>query len=753
MAPAETHHGTKLANAILYPVAGIVLLAILLAVVVVAWTSHSVDHSAQENERGLIRNSLDLQMSILAKEQEGAAVSNAAFAATQGPEVNPTWLHINIGERLFKGYGHDDTLIIGPDRKLLYRAAGGEMAGQLTDPRLMHELWPLIARVRARSIINLERLPSGHFLYHRPAEAFIQSIHETGFASIDGEPAMVSVSAISPEQRQVLSLRQPPSVIVSLRRLDADWLAEIAEMAKVEGLSILPARHDGPTGAAIVLKSPHSAPLAHLTWNPRYPGSDILRRVAPFLAFLGLAIAALTALVLLYTRQNTRRLAYSEARALHAAMHDGLTGLANRNLFGKRFEELLDEWRTSQRPLGVAYIDLDHFKDINDTLGHAAGDDVIRETARRLRFLMPEDGVLARISGDEFALLVPGIASRSDFEKLLRRIQDRFAAPMYVAGNHLFISASVGAALAPEHGGSMGELLRKADIALYAAKSGGRGRWAFFESSMEEQVQARENLARELRQAIDRDELSLVYQPQTTIEGDRVVGVEALVRWCHPQRGPITPASFIPLAEEIGLINELGLWVLRRACRDAAMWPHLDLAVNVSPIQFRHPQFIERLSEILAACNFDPHRLEIEVTENVFASKDAVILDTLQKVQRLGVRVALDDFGSGYSSLSYLRQFPFDTLKIDRGFIAGLDSSHHAAAILATIINLGEALGMTIVAEGIETERQAAFLRLTNCDRLQGYYLSRPIACDEILAFEQSLVRTSGRKKMVRYSA
>lgn len=734
-------NSNRLANAILFPVAGIVLLAILLTGVLIFWTFRSADQSAIENESALIRGNLSLQLDLLAKEQENVAVSNAAHFNLKSSMPDQQWLHVNIGRRLFQNYEHDYALIIAEDRSLIYVSVGGEIAGAFEDKSFLEEIFPLVARTRARYINTFERLPSGNFGFRNPHAGLAHSIHESGFATIGGMPALVSVTAIAPELLEVARRRHAPAVLVSAKVLTEKRLEKLSGMAGVTGMRLAGAGDEQALQGKIGLRAATSAVAGSLIWSAKRPGSDIMTQLAPLLLFLALIIVVVTSSVLFYIQQNTRRLAESEARARHAAKHDGLTGLANRDYFTERFQLLLSEWSAEAGNIGVIYIDLDHFKDINDTLGHGAGDDVIREAARRLRVLVPEDAHLARISGDEFAVLVPECRGAEDLEELLKRIQERFAKPIFAADNHLYVSLSLGAALAPEDGLTMGELLRKADIALYAAKSNGRGRWAFFDVVMEEQVRARENLARELRQAIDNDELTLVYQPQTSLSGRKVLAVEALVRWVHPARGPLNPANFIPLAEETGLINDLGMWVLKRACQDAAGWPHLKLSVNVSPIQFRHPQFIERLSSILAMTGFDPRRLEIEVTESVFSNKDKTILETLQKVHRKGVRVALDDFGAGYSSLSYLRQFPFDTLKIDRGFIAGLETSPHATAILGTIINLGEALGMSVVAEGIETEQQAAFLRLTKCDRLQGYYLSRPVTADRIADVEQRLAQ------------
>lgn len=737
MVATRTDTGARLANAILFPVVGLVLLAIAFSVALIAYTSRSADLAALNSERSLLRGSTNLQLELLAKEQEGVAVWDQSFFYARPETLSVDWLDSNVGLWLFANYGHDQTIIIDIDGNPVYNSVRGKRMPVEQAAALLDDIRPLVARTRARFIASFDRLPSGLYYIERPPSGFTRSLHETGMTSFEGEPAMVAATAISPELKQFLSKRRPPAVVISLKKLDAARLQALAERSGITGLRSI----DNPAGtpASMELRNPRAQNIGYLGWQAENPGSSILSGVGPILFFLAATIAGLTGLVLFYTRQNTRRLAESEARAQHAALHDSLTGLANRDYFSSSFREELAGWQTAKGLLGVIYIDLDHFKDINDTLGHAAGDEVIREAARRLRVLVPEEATLARISGDEFALLLPDCESRERIEQVLKRMQDRFAVPMYIGGNHLHVSLSVGAAIAPDDSLSMGELLRKADIALYSAKASGRGRWAFFEACMEEHVRTRESLAHALRDAIARSKLDVVYQPQTTIDGTTVLSVEALLRWTDPEMGAISPATFVPIAEETGLINDLGLYVLRRACRDAAAWPHLGLAVNVSPTQFRHPRFIEDLRDTLEACNFEPSRLEIEVTESVFADNDNDILKILTQVQDMGVRVALDDFGVGYSSLSYLRRFPFDTLKIDRSFIADLEVAPHAHAILSTIIDLGEALGMKVVAEGIETRQQAVILQRTNCDRLQGFYLSRPIPPSAIAEAEARL--------------
>ncbi len=729
----------KQVNAILFPIVGIVLLAIVFAIALIIWTAKTTDEASLNNEKRLIRGGIQIQLDILAKEQEGTAVRDDTFYNTQLKTLDATWLHVNIGQSLSANYGQDFTLMLNENFAPIYYSLAGDMRIDAPDPRFIREITPLIRRTRARFISDFRRLPSGLFVFQQTTASHSQPISEKGVALLNGRPALVSVTAVTPELRTITHQRRPPVTLISAKVLTEEALNELSRMAAVSQLRFKRKSDIKQDEARILLKSPTGSPAAYLTWTPSYPGSEVLSGVTPILGLIILSISVLTSLVLIYTRQSANKLAASEARAQYASLHDSLTGLANRDLFARRFNDALEKRMARNDLLGVVYIDLDHFKDINDTLGHGAGDDVIREATRRLRVIVPEDGLIARISGDEFALMIPKLTSRQALEALLNNIQDRFSSAMHIAGNQIHVSLSVGAAIAPKDGHSLGELLRKADIALYEAKAAGRSRWMFFDPVMEEQVRTRENLARELRRAIDTDELNLVYQPQMTIDGKTVVAVEALVRWNHPTRGELSPFHFVPLAEETGLINDLGLWVLKRACSDAKHWRDLTVAVNVSPSQFRHPQFVDQMTKIIQNSDMNPNKLEIEVTENVFARDTEGVLRALKDIQSKGIKVALDDFGTGYSSLNYLRLFPFDTLKIDRGFIAGLENSHQATAVIATIINLGEALGMKVVAEGLETERQVAFMRLTKCDRLQGFYFSRPVQKSLIPQIQEQL--------------
>jgi diguanylate cyclase (GGDEF)-like protein len=434
-----------------------------------------------------------------------------------------------------------------------------------------------------------------------------------------------------------------------------------------------------------------------------------------------------------YEDITERRLA--EARIAHMAHHDALSGLPNRVLFRERLEREMVRLERHGGWLAVLCVDLDHFKDVNDTLGHPAGDLLLQAVAQRLRGCVRDGETVARLSGDEFAVLQPAPDQPLAAQALAGRLVRTLGAPYDVGGHRVVISASVGAALAPADGHDADDLLKKADVALYRAKAGGRSCSRFFEPEMQAQLQARLAMEADLRDALEKRQLELFYQPLFDLQEDRVRGFEALLRWHHPGRGLVPPDQFIPVAEATGLIVPIGEWVLRRACEDAASWPDdMKVAVNLSPLQFTSPRLPEAVSGALARAGLPAGRLELEVTESVLLQDSGAVLAVLHELRRTGLRIALDDFGTGYSSLSYLRSFPFDKIKIDQSFIRGLTGGAEGAAIVDAIVTLASSLGMTTTAEGVETSEQLGQVRRARCTEAQGYHFGRPRPAADVLA-------------------
>jgi diguanylate cyclase (GGDEF)-like protein/PAS domain S-box-containing protein len=424
----------------------------------------------------------------------------------------------------------------------------------------------------------------------------------------------------------------------------------------------------------------------------------------------------------------------AEMRLAFMAHHDGLTGLPNRNLLRQRLDEILSHTRRSGEKIAVLFLGIDNFKSVNDTLGHGIGDKLLRGVARRLRSTLREEDALARLNSDEFAIIQTGISRPEDVVLLARRLLDAIGETYLLDGNSVVIGASIGIAMAPSDGDDSERLLKNADMALTRAKNDSRGTFSFFESGMDARAQARRKIEIDLRAAIQFDQLRPYYQPLIDLKTGRITGCEALMRWPHPERGMISPADFIPVAEDTGLINVLGTQILQRACNEAARWPdEVRVAVNLSPLQFRAGNLLSVVMDALKHSGLPPRRLELEITETLLLEKSNQVLATLHALRALGVRISMDDFGTGYSSLSYLRSFPFDKIKIDQSFVRDLGANRDAQAIVRSIISLGMGLGVIITAEGVETEAELACLRSEGCHEGQGFLFSRARPNDEII--------------------
>jgi diguanylate cyclase (GGDEF)-like protein len=412
-----------------------------------------------------------------------------------------------------------------------------------------------------------------------------------------------------------------------------------------------------------------------------------------------------------------------EAKIEHLAHYDALTNLPNRTLFQRHAEALLGQSAGVQ--FAILYIDIDEFKRINDSLGHLIGDEFLKSVAERLRQSVGPDDFVARLGGDEFAIIQNGVASDDDVGRLIEQIYQALRTPFDCHGHRLSGDASIGIAIAPRHGSNLFGLLKSADLAMYAAKAAGRRTHRFFEPSMEKQANIRRELEGDLRIAIAEGGFEIHYQPIVDLRSNEITGCEALLRWRHPVRGMVSPAEFVPVAEETGLIEEIGQWVLRTACAEAATWPaNIRLAVNVSPVQFKSPTLSLKVATALAETGLDPRRLELEITEAVLIADDDAALVALNQLRALGVHIALDDFGTGYSSLSYLQRFPFDKIKIDRSFVKELMRGTGSSSIIKAVVSIAADRNMITTAEGVETEAQRETVQALGCTQMQGYLFS-----------------------------
>ena len=435
------------------------------------------------------------------------------------------------------------------------------------------------------------------------------------------------------------------------------------------------------------------------------------------------------------TLQDITERKQTEAKLNHLAHHDALTDLPNRVLFRDRLEHALARAKRDHSLVAVNCLDLDRFKEVNDTLGHAVGDRLLQSVADRLLAEVRGVDTVARLGGDEFAVIQVGLARPQDVSVLANRLVASLSRPFNIDGHEILISTSAGITLFPEDADNPDQLLVNADIAMYRAKAEGRNCYRFFIAGMDDAIRARKQLEHDLRQGLEEGWFELHYQPQVVAESGAIIGAEALLRMRHPERGLLLPQDFISLAEDTGLIVPIGTWALRAACAQAARW-HADgkpmrVSVNLSPMQFRQAGLVTTVRSALQAANLAPEYLELEITESMLMHDTASALDLLQQLRKLGARIAMDDFGTGYSSLSYLKQFPFNRIKIDRSFVNELVDNKDATAIVKAIIALGSSLEMKTTAEGVETLEQLRYLKGEACDEMQGYYFGRPIPVDQ----------------------
>ena len=432
-----------------------------------------------------------------------------------------------------------------------------------------------------------------------------------------------------------------------------------------------------------------------------------------------------------------------EAQIAHMAHHDALTDLPNRTLLRERLDQALQDQLRDHQSCAILILDLDRFKEVNDGLGHPIGDALLKMVASRLRNCAGDADTVARLGGDEFAILQRMRTGALDSDALARRVVEMIGEPFDIDGHHLSIGTSIGISVAPRDGMDPDQLIKNADLALYRAKSIGRGTYQFFEPALDQLMQQRRTLEKELRQAIVNEEFELHYQPLVNLESDEICGFEALLRWNRPGQGLVSPAQFIPLAEETGLINQIGQWVLKQACLEAVSWPdHLHVAVNVSPVQFKSKQFVLSVLGTLGSSGLSANRLELEITESAVLEDADGAFATLDQLRRLGVRLALDDFGTGYSSLASLQRFPFHKIKIDRSFVSDMSLKNPSAhAIVQAVAGLGIGLGMQTTAEGVETRDQLDQIRALGCTEYQGYLCSRPVPAHEISRLIGSLTK------------
>lgn len=628
------------------------------------------------------------------------------------------WARQNIGASVGGVLGNDVVFVLDADDKPLY----GHVSGKEVAPEAF-------ARYEGRAVRLIQQVREIEADPKKVAE--LRVVHRSRVTLIGDDPMLITVSLVRPDLKARTRGARAPLLITGVpvaqsvvkafsdRFLLHDARIQVVQSAQLETSSAQRVIGKTSDGRRIVMR-----------WTPRKPGEELLKSATPLLAAAVAAAALGSFLLFRVTRRAAKKLLLSEAEAKHLSLHDPLTGLANRTLFTDRLVHAHAILRRKSGHLGVLCIDLDRFKEVNDSYGHDAGDQLIREVARRLKTICRETDTICRLGGDEFAIIQPD-TTPAGVAALAQRVVEGLSGEVDLSIGRAELSCSVGVAVASDIEQGQAELLRQADVALYRAKEGGRGRFCFFEPEMDAALRLRKGLERDLRTALDNDALTVAYQPLTDAKG-LIVGVEALARWTHAERGEIAPAIFIPLAESCGLIGAVGSAVFRRACYDSLRWSGLEVSVNVSAIQLSHPGFVDEMVATLAETGARADVFMLEITETALLKDSDGVHEALRRLKRLGFRLALDDFGTGYASLAYLRRHPIDKLKIDRSFVASLPGNGESLAVARAIISLAKSLNLKTTAEGVETPAQMDALIRLGCSEFQGFLLGRPMPADAI---------------------
>jgi diguanylate cyclase (GGDEF)-like protein len=701
-------------------------LAVLIVTGTLFFAYRETDELAEARQAKLLSNAILQHGRALSRELRAQSIWGDAYRNTA---VSPDrdWMREFYGEYLSTLLGYDEIYVVDGANQVLFAFKDGkpiEMPGFTAD---RGKLADMVGLVRGTVPSDPGRVTV------TPVRLGDQTIEHRATADVrlaaDG-PASVVVATIVPDTAVDLDPTRPFPLLVASYKLDRSFLSELGTRFGFADLDWLDGeRRPGFLSAPV--RSDQGRVIGDLTWRNDLPGRELLRKVAGGFTVALVLLIAIGFLAGRGLRQQTVALLANRAREAALARTDFLTSLPNRLALSEAFADAVEAALRIRSVLGVVSIDLDGFKDLNDSHGHHMGDQALFEVAGRLRLGFPECFV-ARTGGDEFVVLVPADDAEA-VDAIANRICAELRAPFrLVEGIVTPLSCSVGYSVAPLHGTSEDDLMRRSDLALFSAKKTARGAAVPFDAGLEASIIRRRTLEACFRRAVERGTVGVAYQPILARDGRRMVGIEALARWTDPDLGPISPAEFIPIAEETGLIVRLGEQVLRQAIRDASAWPELTVAVNVSAQQIHRSDIVGTIRQVLAETGFPPERLEIELTESVLIADEDRADRQIRALRAIGIRVALDDFGTGYSSLLYLRRFGFDKLKIDRQFVRDTESAADARTMIESIVAMSRNLGLVVTAEGVERDEQHAFLAAVGCDQLQGFLFSAPVTADRI---------------------
>ncbi|UVK54659.1 EAL domain-containing protein [Mesorhizobium sp. AR02] len=714
-------HRSPLTYQVTLTVLALAAFALVMVVGFGFYAAMQADRVSLERQKIFFANGLQDQIAAVEREQESVSVWDDSV--TNAKSGNQAWMAENLSVWMYSYYGHNRVYVLDDASRPIHAMQEGKVVPASVYGADEPALLPTIEKLR-----RLIAQPPKESTSGGPIKMIAEDL-----VSLDGKPAILSVMPLVPSSDRVTQAPGSEYLHVSVEFINATVIGKIAEKYLLDGAHLLPLSQSVGS-AAIPLMDSRGVILGYIGWDQERPGLTLIRKAGPALIAGMLLAAGALAFLLRRLRRTSLALQTSQADAQYLAFHDTLTGLPNRALFEDRLRRaLLTTGRDTART-ALLYLDIDRFKHVNDTLGHPAGDELVRQTAARLQRTIREIDTVARVGGDEFAIILVDIRETRVAEDISERLLRKLQEPFRLMDDQVFVSASIGIALASGPKVDADDLLRKADIALYEAKKNGRGRYQVFAGDMDDLLLRKRKVENALRRALrGGTEIKLAYQPIFAADGRAIVGAEGLIRWAHEIHGALPPQQFIAIAEERVMIGELGQWVLREACRFASSTQLPWVAVNVSPLQLRDAGFAEQVASILAETGLPPARLQLEITESVLLENNDTTRMVLEALRRSGVGVVLDDFGTGYSSLNYLRRHLIDKLKIDRSFVRLLDQDSSSAAIVKALIDLAIALDVEVTAEGVETEEQKALLVGMGCHQMQGYLLAPPLEPAQLL--------------------
>lgn len=717
--------GSDIKSDFFWPLAALVLIAIGLFATAGLALVNRFDVIAQSREQNVVENGIHSRVSEVAKMVLPQVVWDDAVANLDN-KFDYQWAQENIGVYLNQTNGLEASFVLDANDRPIFASLDGKPASEAKYAAFEADVRPLVAAVRQAE--SDRRKVLGREYKYGVLKSPIQS---SALGSVGDDAYILTATQVQPDFGTARLSKARAPIVVTGMRFDGRFLNAFADRYLLKGVYFFHSSScPDKSMAYVALRDGHNDLIANMCWTAQNPGQALLRKMGPpIVVLVGLLVVA-SMLLFRRGRRMTEGLIASEARASHLAYYDSLTGHPNRVLFFDRLGQALIQMRRSDTHVAVHCIDLDRFKEINDTFGHQVGDELIYQAAKRMASRCRNTETFARLSGDEFAIVQPN-ATVAGAAILASRLCEAMSEPFDLGTGRVYAGCSVGIAMIADSDTDTGEALRQADLALYRAKETAKGQFCFFEGDMDAAVKTRRELETDLREALSREELYLVYQPQVSVNG-RMSGVEALIRWDHPTRGPISPAFFIPIAEQSGLISNLGMFALRRAFEDSTRWRDFKIAVNVSATQIRNKDFVDDVRALVQELAVKPSQFELEITEGILLGDDPETQERLAALRAIGFSLALDDFGTGYSSLSYLQRYPIDKIKIDRSFISNLGIDAEESALVGAIVKLARALKLSVIAEGVETDEQLDHLSALGCSEVQGYLFSRPIQASEI---------------------